>query len=100
MKKTFKLGQVVATAAVWELIDTNEGFSLFISLCLSRYIAGDWGDIDDEDKALNDNALEEGDRIMASYQIPLEVEEVYEDRIWIITEADRSVTTLLFPGDY
>lgn len=100
MAKTFALGKVVATRNVWELIDTNESFSQFVTICMSRYIANDWGDICKEDWEANDQAVINGERLLASYVIPEDVEEVYEDRLWIITEWDRSVTTLLFPGDY
>lgn len=100
MAKTFALCKVVATRNVWELIDTNESFSQFVTICMSRYIANDWGDICREDWEANDQAVTNGERLLASYVIPEDVEEVYEDRLWIITEWDRSVTTLLFPGDY
>lgn len=100
MAKTFALGNIVATRNVWELIDTNESFSQFVTICLSRYIANDWGDLCEEDKETNDYAVDHGERLLASYVIPEEVEGVFEDRLWIITEWDRSVTTLLFPGDY
>lgn len=100
MGVAFALGNVVATRNVWELIDSNEQFSQFVSICLSRYIANDWGELDAEDLEANDHAVRNGERLIASYQIPEEVEEVFEDRLWIITEWDRSVTTLLFPGDY
>ncbi len=100
MGVTFTLGNVVATRNVWELIETNEKFSQFVTICMSRYIANDWGEMDKEDLEANDYAVRNGERLLASYQIPLEVEEVFEDRLWIITEWDRSVTTLLFPGDY
>jgi len=100
MAKTFALGKVVATRNVWELIDTNESFSQFVTICMSRYIANDWGDICREDWEANDQAVINGERLLASYVIPEDVKEIYEDRLWIITEWDRSVTTLLFPGDY
>lgn len=61
---------------------------------LSRYIDYDWGEVSKEDKQANDNALKRGERILG----------VYSDRngnkFWIITEADRSVTTILLPEDY
>ena len=100
MAITFSLGQVVATRAVWELIDKNEDFSKFVTLCMSRYIQNDWGELPEEDWALNDESVRNGERLLASYQIPEFIEEVFEDRLWIITEWDRSTTTLLFPGDY
>lgn len=100
MATSFSLGNVVATKSVWELIVENEKFSQFVTLCLSRYIANDWGEMDEEDLRSNDYAVSHDERLLASYRIPLEVEEAFEDRLWIITEWDRSVTTLLFPGDY
>lgn len=96
----FKLGQVVATRNVWELIDSNEKFSWFTSICLSRFIANDWGDLGEEDWKANEDAVGNDGRLLGVYKIPEEIEEVYEDRLWIITEWDRSATTLLFPGDY
>lgn len=80
MAKTFALGKVVATRNVWELIDTNESFSQFVTICMSRYIANDWGDICREDWEANDQAVINGERLLASYVIPEDVEEIYEDR--------------------
>ena len=100
MEKTFEIGQVVATRAVWELIDQNEEFNAFVSGCLSRYILYDWGDTCKEDWKSNDDAVKNGERVLAVYNVPDEIEEIYEAQLWIITEWDRSVTTLLFPGDY
>jgi hypothetical protein len=96
----FKLGRLVATKRVWELIDTNERFSRFVTGCLTRYVVYDWGELDPDDWAINEEAVKTGERILASYPLPYDVEVDYDDRLWIITEADRSVTTLLFPGDY
>lgn len=100
MKKTFELGQVVATRAVWELMDENKAFNRFVSGSLSRYILYDWGDTCEEDWRSNDDAVKNGERVLAVYDIPDEIEEIYETHLWIITEWDRSVTTLLFPSDY
>ena len=100
MAITFALGQVVATRNVWELIDTNETFSQFVTICMSRYIANDWGELDEEDWMSNDYAVQNGERLLASYKIPEDIEGVTEDRLWIITEWDRSATTLLFPDEY
>lgn len=100
MGVTFALGNVVATKNVWELIESNEVFSQFVTICLSRYIANDWGEMDSEDLKASDHAVRNGERIYASYQIPEDIEGTFDDRLWIFTEWDRSVTTLLFPGDY
>lgn len=61
---------------------------------LSRHVRGDWGKIPPEDQGLNEEALASGGRLMSVY--PLRTGET----IWIITEWDRSVTTLLLPEDY
>ena len=73
---------------------TTTPFARFVVNSITRHTAGDWGDLCAEDKQTNDAALEYGDRVLSAYEskgLP---------KIWIITEADRSVTTVLFPEDY
>lgn len=85
----FRLGKLVATPAVLAAVPSN-----VIDLCLARHLSGDWGDMNDADKQTNEQALKDGNRLFSAYQ-------VREDtRIWIITEADRSATTVLLPEDY
>lgn len=87
----FKLGSLVATpAALEELSKASQAPWEF----LTRHAQGDWGDLDDEDRRLNDEAVNAGDRILSAYTLKTGV------RVWIITEADRSSTCLLLPGDY
>jgi hypothetical protein len=87
-KPLFSTGQLVATPGA---LDTfNEEFQL---ACLQRHLTGDWGDLDAEDRAENDRALKEGDRLLSSYKLG-------DMKLWIITEWDRSVTTLLLPEEY
>ncbi len=62
---------------------------------LDRHMRGDWGDVCDEDKAANDYAAQRPLRLLSSYGMGPDVE-----NIWIITEADRSVTTVLLPSEY
>ncbi|UQI28524.1 hypothetical protein M3M50_16230 [Pseudomonas bijieensis] len=62
-----------------------------------RHILGDWGDICDEDRQLNEDALMCDYRLMSVYNIN-EIEPGF--KLWIITEADRSVTTILLPEEY
>ena len=100
MAKTFEIGKVVCTRAVWETMEENEAFKRFVSGCLSRYILYDWGDTCPEDWKLNNQAVRDGDRVMAVYNIPDEIEDIFENQFWIITELDRTVTTMLFPSDY
>ncbi|MBH2030365.1 MAG: hypothetical protein I8H74_07845 [Moraxellaceae bacterium] len=89
-KPLFKLGQVVATVNALTFANQHQ-IDLFG--LLRRHHTGDWGNLCSEDKESNEEALIMGGRIFSSYQ--------YEtDKIWIITEADRSVTTILLPIDY
>lgn len=92
----FNHGQVVVTRAVRALMEEDEAFQIFVNDSLNRHLSGDWGDLEDEDKASNEMALEHGDRIFSAYTTDL----CAEKKIWIITEADRSATTVLFPSDY
>lgn len=89
-KPLFPLGQVVATPAVLEHLK-NTGMHPFI--LLARHQFGDWGIVPKEDAQANRDALKYGNRILSSYDVAGET-------VWIITEADRSSTTLLFPSEY
>lgn len=86
----FPLGHLVATPGALELLDrTGENASEL----LQRHQRGDWGDVPPEDAIENENSIVNGCRIMSSYPLG-------DERIWIITEADRSATTLLLPEEY
>ncbi|ADJ26477.1 conserved hypothetical protein [Dehalogenimonas lykanthroporepellens BL-DC-9] len=95
----FNTGQIVATRGVYDLACENPDFAQFIQKSLNRHVKGDWGDVDEEDKQANDQALKQDTRLLSAYN---------DDRfpkngvanIWIITEADRSSTTILFPDEY
>lgn len=65
-----------------------------VTKALSRFARGDWGDMDEEDKKSNDWALKNGGRLFGAYH------DQNGTKFWIITEADRSVTTVLLPEDY
>lgn len=86
----FPLGQVVATPGALSLLD--EAGVEPISL-LMRHATGDWGEIDKHDAGENELGLREGFRVMSVYPVS-------ERKVWVITEADRSVTTLLLPEEY
>ncbi len=91
----FPLGQLVVTRGVNDSIADNLEFAKFVTTSLGRHVHGDWGDLGDEDKGENDLALREGNlRIFSAYEKP------GLPKIWIITEADRSATTVLFPEEY
>jgi hypothetical protein len=88
----FPPGQVVLTAGVDELVRQGQ---LNPSQYLGRHLTGDWGDLCDDDRRQNDAALASGeDRLFSSYQVTPDL------KLWIITEWDRSVTTLLLPSEY
>ena len=100
MAKTFDIGRVIATKAVSDLICNNEEFKIFVEGCFSKYILYDWGDTLPEHWEENNQAALNGGEVIAFYYIPEEIEEVFEDQLWIKTEADRSETLLLFVSDY
>jgi hypothetical protein len=85
-----RLGRVYATPGALALL-AEAGVAP--TALLSRHASGDWGDIPDEDAAENRLSLEQGFRVMSSY-------EVDGQQVWIITEADRSATTILLPAEY
>jgi hypothetical protein len=91
-KPLFDLGHVVATPGAAEVIQRRR---IDVRFLLLRHITGDWGDLDDEDKARNDQAARHGTRILSAYG-----PEGEPDTLWIITEADRSSTTFLLPREY
>lgn len=89
--KLLPLGHVVATPGALETM-AEAGAS--VQDLLTRHASGDWGRLDAEDKAANDRAVSEGTRVLSAYVLR------GGSKIWIITEADRSVTTLLLPEEY
>ena len=87
----FRLGQTIITpGALKALLSSGESPSKF----LARHASGDWGDVCEEDKAFNDEALVTETRLISSYST------AGGTKIWLITEADRSVTTILLPEEY
>ena len=82
----FPLGRLLATPGA---IALGINFAPYIN----RHVRGDWGDVDREDWERNDASIAEGTRIVSAYQTG-------GGRIWIITEADRAVTTVLLPSEY
>lgn len=85
----FPLGRLVATANAQATLDQEDIFN-----ALRRHAAGDWGEVCPEDWEENELSLREGFRLFSVYRSK-------EDRkFWVITEADRSSTTVLMPEDY
>lgn len=95
----FKTGEIVTTDGIARAMMLDHGFLEAVRECLERHCSGDWGDADEETRRQNDEALEaerEGrciDSLFSLYDID-------GTEIYIITEIDRSVTTVLFPDEY
>lgn len=87
----FQLGLIVATPGVLSVLQQAQHVA---SEFLQRHAHGDWGEISEDDRVLNDRAVRHGERVISIYQTRT------QRRIWIITEADRSSTTLLLPEEY
>lgn len=91
----FKLGQTVMTVGISERMQKDNRFTDFVFASLRRYCDEYWGDVCEEDRTLNDWASKHDERVHAAYVYP-----ETKERILIITEWDRSVTTILFPSEY
>jgi hypothetical protein len=89
----FNLGQIVMTPGVQSLLDGPTAGMGDLRDIITRHREGDWGSMGTEDSAMNDAAVGGEDRIMGAHELGGE-------KIWIITEWDRSVTTALLPDEY
>jgi hypothetical protein len=87
----FPLGRLAATPAALRAMAASGQTPAFF---LAKHLAGDWGDVDAEDRRANDEALMYGDRLLSAYRTLRGV------KLWVITEGDRSVTTILLPQEY
>ena len=85
----FELGDVRITRGAQHELPSDE-----VLEALTRHVAGDWGELDDEDRRQNDAALEHGFRLLSRYST------ISRTVFWIITEHDRSATTILLPNEY
>ena len=89
----FQIGMTYMTRGINATVAEDKVFTQEVMMCLQRHSQCDWGDVSEADKQCNDEAIQMGDRILSAY-------ETTQGRIWIITEADRSATTILFPDEY
>jgi hypothetical protein len=92
LKPLFSLGRIVSTPSALSALG-KEGIEA--DGLLERHAGGDYGDLSEDDKRENELSVTEGFRILSAYTLPRT-----GVKLWIITEADRSVTTLLLPDDY
>lgn len=89
MASKFRLGRTVITSAALELLHPDDVHS-----ALHRHAGGDWGEVCPEDWSENELSVEQGFRLLSVYR------DRHDRKFWIITEADRSATTILMPDDY
>jgi hypothetical protein len=87
----FPLGQIVGTPGALEALEEAGENPAAL---LKRHVTGDWGELDGHDRLENERSLADGYRVLSAYILTTGV------KLWIITEADRSVTTLLLPSEY
>ena len=88
-----ELGQTVQTRGIYEACEADASFFNEVAKAFTRYTRGDWGDLDAEDKKANEDAIAYGSRVLGAY-------ETSKGKVYIITEADRSATTVLFASEY
>lgn len=100
MNSKFKTGSVLVTQQINYDMKKNTKFLMFCENSLIRHKSCDWGDLSEDDINENISALENNNRLFSSYIIPEEIIVENETKIWIITEWDRSATTILFPSEY
>jgi hypothetical protein len=91
-KALFPLGQVVATPGALDALGAER---IEAEGLLKRHASGDWGELSADDRAENERSLQEGFRIFSAYVLSRT-----RVKLWVITEADRSATTLLLPDEY
>ncbi len=90
MMRPLPLGRIIATPGALEVLsEAGEDFRLL----LDRHASGDWGELDEDDRRENERSLKHGWRVLSSYPVGGKT-------VWVITEADRSVTTILLPEEY
>lgn len=88
-KQKFELGQILITPGAHDELNLKD-----VASCLVRHAGGDFGDVSEEDWALNEESMKYGDRILSAYHDRNDV------KFWIVTEYDRSATTILLPSEY
>jgi hypothetical protein len=92
LKTLFPLGQIVSTPGALDALGKE---AIGADELIARHVSGDWGELCEDDRRENDLSMTEGFRILSAYTLSRT-----RAKIWVITEADRSVTTLLLPDEY
>ena len=88
MPPAFSLGNIFITSGASDALNHSDVLAV-----LGRHARGDWGDVCEEDKQANDGAVIDGERLLSAYVCDA-------TRVWVITEADRALTSILLAEDY
>lgn len=96
-KSLFPLGNIAVTPGAYFLMEDLE---LSWLTFVRRHQCGDWGDVCEADKRENERSIKNGTRILSAYEVGPIKEGKKRDRLWVLTEADRSQTTILLPEEY
>ncbi len=91
----FSSKQICCTRSIHDQVMSDTEFAKFVTESLDNHFDGNWGNLSEEDKMTNDQALITGERLFSSYIQPISAQ-----KIWVITECDRSATTVLLPEEY
>lgn len=89
----FNLGKVCMTSGIDYAISEDKNYFKELISCFEKYLTGNWGDLCEEDKQANEDALINNERILGAYLTT-------KGKVYIITERDRSYTTILFANEY
>lgn len=91
----FRHGPIRMTKSISEMVDNDDNFRKFIVKAISKYLVCNWGDTNSTDWYINDKAVRDNQRILAVY-----IYKPLKKNVWIVTEYDRSSTTVMFPEEY
>lgn len=89
----FRTGEIFRTCGIDYAVEQDANYLNELISCVEKYLTGNWGDLCDDDKQANEDALKYGERILGAYKTS-------QGKIYIITERDRSATTILFASEY
>ncbi|WP_265947786.1 hypothetical protein [Dechloromonas sp. A34] len=97
VKALFPLGEIAVTPCAYDLM---KNFNLNWIWFIARHQTGDWGDISNDDQRVNHQSVSNGSRILSAYDVAPVDEMNTHRQLWVLTEADRSFTTILLPEEY
>lgn len=101
MKTTvFETGQLCTTIGIYNAMKDYPQFAIFCQNALNKHKSQDWGNLGEEDKEINNESLKNDERILSRYDLPNNSNFPDQEKIYIITEWNRSLTTILFPSEY